>query len=259
MNRRADGRNEEEREEREREESNDGRGAAILAGLLGAGVALATGYWLASGRERTETAPRGGINQTVEAPSRTSGGHSQVARRSDTLRCALVVDGANVIHCHEGASPTRFSFEDFFRYGNEIKQAFGSRLGKEIIFRRDHSVFVTTTPAGWRERRDEMGALHESIERSGVSVLEVEMRQGHGGRTVQQGADVAIATKLVEAARERDVDAVILFSGDGDLVHALYSVQQTTDTRIFVCGFRGTVSNALRRGPIDLLHFIDVE
>ncbi|CEM00026.1 unnamed protein product [Vitrella brassicaformis CCMP3155] len=194
MSRRADGRNEEEREEREREENNDGLGAMLAGGaLLGAGLAL--GYWLTSGRERT-------------------------------VRCALVVDGANVIHCHESASRTRFSSEDFSRYSNEMKQAFGSRLGKEIIFQRNHSVFVNTKPARWRERRDQMGALHESIERSGVS---------------------------------RDVDAVILFSGDGDFFHALDRVKQTTGKKIFVCGFRGTVSNALRRESVDHLHLIDVE
>mmetsp|Transcript_41755 Transcript_41755/g.104192 ORF Transcript_41755/g.104192 Transcript_41755/m.104192 type:complete len:87 (+) Transcript_41755:623-883(+) len=62
-----------------------------------------------------------------------------------------------------------------------------------------------------------------------------------------------------EAARERDVDAVILFSGDGDFFHALDRVKQTTGKKIFVCGFRGTVSNALRRESVDHLHLIDVE
>lgn len=64
-------------------------------------------------------------------------------------------------------------------------------------------------------------------------------------REVQAGVDVAIATKILTLACENRLDAVVLLAGDGDFVDAVKYVKETLNKKVFVVGFKDSLSARL--------------
>jgi len=175
------------------------------------------------------------------------------------LHCGLIMDGAYVIHCHRDNHTTPLTHECLMNYIDAMKVEFGEQVGKRIVIHKKHSLFVNAKPVALRTRREEMTTLHGKIERSGILVQEVGIKWENGSRRVQQGADVAIGTRLLETGAKKKVDAIILFAGDGVFLPALKRVKQTTRKYVFVCGFGKSVSPNLRpngRGLVDKICII---
>lgn len=64
-------------------------------------------------------------------------------------------------------------------------------------------------------------------------------------REVQAGVDVAIATKILTLACENRLDGVVLLAGDGDFVDAVKYVKETLNKKVFVVGFKDSLSARL--------------
>jgi uncharacterized LabA/DUF88 family protein len=83
-------------------------------------------------------------------------------------------------------------------------------------------------------------------------------------REVQAGVDVAIATKILTLACENRLDSVVLLAGDGDFVDAVKYVKETLHKKVFVVGFKDSLSARLMpyaetpHGVIVLDDFADV-
>mmetsp|Transcript_14742 Transcript_14742/g.35156 ORF Transcript_14742/g.35156 Transcript_14742/m.35156 type:complete len:216 (-) Transcript_14742:295-942(-) len=201
--------------------------------------------------------------RSSEGPSSLSsskgGIHQMQYEPAGILHCGLIMDGAYVIHCHRDNHTTPLTHECLMNYIDAMKVEFGEQVGKRIVIHKKHSLFVNAKPVALRTRREEMTTLHGKIERSGILVQEVGIKWENGSRRVQQGADVAIGTRLLETGAKKKVDAIILFAGDGVFLPALKRVKQTTRKYVFVCGFGKSVSPNLRpngRGLVDKICII---
>jgi hypothetical protein len=64
-------------------------------------------------------------------------------------------------------------------------------------------------------------------------------------REVQAGVDVAIATKILTFACENRLDQVVLLAGDGDFVDAIKYVKEHLHKKVFVVGFKDSMSSRL--------------
>lgn len=83
-------------------------------------------------------------------------------------------------------------------------------------------------------------------------------------RRVQAGVDVAIVTKILTMACENQFDVLVLLAGDGDFTDAVKYVKENRHKRVYVIGFRGTISNRLapyaeRNGVLCLNDFLAPE
>ncbi|CEM30503.1 unnamed protein product [Vitrella brassicaformis CCMP3155] len=201
-------------------------------------------------------------------------------QQGHSLRCALIVDGANALKGFEKHERRLMRHHDFEAHIREMLVAFEANTGRSMQLVTDHTIFVNVDPQEYKRfisrhlenrysgeeldyRRRQLGndsrrmaELHNRLGRRRspcrfkIKTIGLKSREVrcHNCRCmqedhVQRGGDVMIAMCLLEAALRDDIDPVILFSGDGDFMPALQSIRQAVPTKkIFVAAYEATAS-----------------
>jgi hypothetical protein len=76
------------------------------------------------------------------------------------------------------------------------------------------------------------------------------------GQVIEKGIDVAIAVDLIYLALGRRFDALVLFSGDTDLMPAIEMVDRVTVTHMEVACWRGAKSLRLPGTSLPYCHYL---
>lgn len=127
---------------------------------------------------------------------------------------------------------------------HSAKHLFGAKVNfKQVV---DHAVagrkLIRAIAYDVEVDTKEKGAFLTALEKSGIEIRSKPLQEFAGG--MKKGDwDVGLAMDAIKLSR--NVDALILVTGDGDFIPLVRFLQETSGARIEVAAFRRSASSAL--------------
>jgi len=150
-------------------------------------------------------------------------------------RVAVLIDAQNLYHSAKNLYNKKVNF------GNVLKEAVAGRKLVRAI------AYVITSESGEEQN------FFEALEKVGIETRTKDLQVFSGGAK-KADWDVGIAIDAIKLSK--NVDAIIIASGDGDFVHLVEYLKSTTGSQVEAISFRKSSSGKLVESVDD---FIDMD